>query len=70
MALVLEWLPEEWPVGIPNLKQLLVAAPLTTSILLLFGCGDRKDGAPAHPQRVEIGKQNSEKDGDLKIAAT
>src|SRR5258708_27577223 len=38
MALAVEWLPEEWPVGIPNLKQLLVVAPLTTSILLLFGC--------------------------------
>ena len=47
MALAVEWLPEEWPVGIPNLKQLLVVAPLTTPILLLFttesapfaGCG-------------------------------
>jgi len=36
MALAVEWLPEEWPEGIPNLKQLLVVAPLTTSILLLF----------------------------------
>src|SRR6266853_2103905 len=44
MALAVEWLPEEWPEGIPNLKQLLVVAPLTTSILLLFGCGNR----PAH----------------------
>jgi len=42
MALVVEWLPEEWPVGIPNLKRLLVVAPLTTSILLHFGCGNRK----------------------------
>src|SRR6266478_3800130 len=41
MALAVEWLPEEWPEGIPNLKQLLVVAPLTTSILLLFGCGNR-----------------------------
>src|SRR2546427_5962932 len=41
MALAVEWLPEEWPDGIPNLKQLLVVAPLTTSILLLFGCGNR-----------------------------
>jgi hypothetical protein len=41
MALAVEWLPEEWPVGIPNLKQLLVVAPLTTSILLLFGCRNR-----------------------------
>ena len=41
MALAVEWLPEEWPVGIPNLKQLLVVAPLTTSILLLLGCGNR-----------------------------
>ena len=37
MALAVEWLPEEWPDGIPSLKQLLVVAPLTTSILLLFG---------------------------------
>src|SRR5207249_5564857 len=36
MALAVEWLPEEWPDGIPNLKQLLVVAPLTTSILLLL----------------------------------
>src|SRR5258708_34376724 len=36
MALAVEWLPEEWPDGIPSLKQLLVVAPLTTSILLLF----------------------------------
>src|SRR5467141_499834 len=41
MALAVEWLPEEWPEGIPNLKQLLVVAPLTTSILLLFRCGNR-----------------------------
>ncbi len=41
MALAVEWLPEVWPVGIPNLKQLLVVAPLTTSILLLFGCRNR-----------------------------
>src|SRR5260370_7980922 len=41
MALAVEWLPEEWPEGIPNLKQLLVVAPLTTSILLLFGCRNR-----------------------------
>src|SRR5712692_8255124 len=47
MALAVEWLPEEWPDGIPSLKQLLVVAPLTTSILLPFrteittiaGCG-------------------------------
>ena len=47
MALAVEWLPEEWPDGILSLKQLLVVAPLTTSILLLFrteittfaGCG-------------------------------
>jgi hypothetical protein len=36
MALAVEWLPEEWPDGIPNPKQLLVVALLTTSILLLF----------------------------------
>ncbi len=36
MALAVEWLPEEWPDGIPSLKQLLVVAPLTTSILLPF----------------------------------
>jgi len=36
MALAVEWLPEEWPEGIPSLKQLLVVALLTTSILLLF----------------------------------
>src|SRR5712692_5185149 len=36
MAQAVEWLPEEWPEGIPNLKQLLVVAPLTTSILLLL----------------------------------
>src|SRR6266481_3243150 len=29
IALAVEWLPEEWPDGIPNLKQLLVVAPLT-----------------------------------------
>src|SRR5258707_6336520 len=45
MALAVEWLPEEWPVGIPNLKQLLVVAPLTTSILLLLGCGNRNPRA-------------------------
>src|SRR5216683_2467130 len=28
MALAVEWLPEEWPDGIPSLKQLLVVAPL------------------------------------------
>ena len=37
MALAVEWLPEEWPDGIPSLKQLLVVAPLTTSILLPIG---------------------------------
>jgi hypothetical protein len=37
MALAVEWLPEEWPDGIPSLKQLLVVAPLTASILLPFG---------------------------------
>src|SRR5216683_1554498 len=37
MALAVEWLPEEWPDGIPSLKQLLVVAPLTTYILLPFG---------------------------------
>jgi hypothetical protein len=36
MALAVEWLPEEWPDGIPSLKQLLVVAPLTASILLPF----------------------------------
>src|SRR6267143_2618354 len=36
MALAVEWLPEEWPDGISSLKQLLVVAPLTSSILLLF----------------------------------
>jgi len=36
MALAVEWLPEEWPDGIPSLKQLLVVAPLTISILLLL----------------------------------
>jgi len=47
MALAVEWLPEEWPDGTPSVKQLLVVALLTTSILLLFrteiiavaGCG-------------------------------
>jgi hypothetical protein len=39
MALAVEWLPEEWPDGIPSLKQLLVVAPLTTSILLPFRTG-------------------------------
>ena len=34
MALAVEWLPEEWPYGIPSLKQLLVVTPLTASILL------------------------------------
>jgi len=39
IALAVEWLPEEWPDGIPNLKQLLVVAPLTPPILLLFTVG-------------------------------
>jgi hypothetical protein len=36
MALAVEWLPEEWPDGIPSLKQLLVVAPLTIYMLLLL----------------------------------
>ena len=36
MALVLEWLPEEWPDGVPSVKQLLVVALLLTPMLLLF----------------------------------
>src|SRR5260370_36552579 len=47
MALAVEWLPEEWPDGTPGVKQQLVGALLTTSILLLLeteitafaGCG-------------------------------
>jgi hypothetical protein len=46
MALAVEWLPEEWPDGIPNLKQLLVVAPLTTPILLLFTAGITSFAAP------------------------
>jgi len=37
MALAVEWLPEEWPDGTPSVKQQLVVALLTTSILLLLG---------------------------------
>src|SRR5882762_3065309 len=36
MALVLEWLPEEWPDGVPSVKQLLVVALLLIPMLLLF----------------------------------
>ncbi len=36
MALVVEWLPEEWPDGVPSVKQLLVVALLLIPILLLF----------------------------------
>src|SRR5260370_238496 len=46
MALAVEWLPEEWPDGIPNLKQLLVVAPLTPRILLLFATGITSAFAP------------------------
>src|SRR6266853_4636178 len=48
MALAVEWLPEEWPEGIPNLKQLLVVAPLTTSILLLLAPTWMRKSQPAH----------------------
>ena len=36
MALLVEWLPEEWPDGVPSVKQLLVVALLLIAILLLF----------------------------------
>src|SRR5258705_454691 len=36
MALVVEWLPEEWPDGVPSVKQLLVVALLLLPMLLLF----------------------------------
>ena len=36
MALVVEWLPEEWPDGVPSVKQLLVVALLLIPMLLLF----------------------------------
>ena len=36
IALVLEWLPEEWPDGIPSVKQLLVVALLLIPMLLPF----------------------------------
>ena len=36
MALLVEWLPEEWPDGVPSVKQLLVVALLLIPILLLF----------------------------------
>ena len=36
IALVLEWLPEEWPDGVPSVKQLLVVALLLIPMLLLF----------------------------------
>jgi hypothetical protein len=36
IALVVEWLPEEWPDGVPSVKQLLVVALLLVPILLLF----------------------------------
>ena len=33
---MLEWFPEEWPDGVPSVKQLLVVALLLIAILLLF----------------------------------
>ena len=36
IALVVEWLPEEWPDGVPSVKQLLVVALLLIPMLLLF----------------------------------
>ena len=36
IALVLEWLPEEWPDGVPSVEQLLVVALLLIPMLLLF----------------------------------
>ena len=36
MALLIEWLPEEWPDGVPSVKQLLVVALLLIPMLLLF----------------------------------
>jgi hypothetical protein len=33
---VIEWLPEEWPDGVPSVKQLLVVALLLIPMLLLF----------------------------------
>jgi hypothetical protein len=36
MALLVEWLPEEWPDGVPSVKQLLVVALLLIPMLLLF----------------------------------
>ena len=33
---MVEWLPEEWPDGVPSVKQLLVVALLLTPMLLLF----------------------------------
>ena len=36
MALLVEWLPEVWPDGVPSLKQLLVVALLLIPMLLLF----------------------------------
>jgi len=36
MALLIEWLPEVWPDGVPSVKQLLVVALLLIPMLLLF----------------------------------
>ena len=36
MALLAEWLPEEWPDGVPSVEQLLVVALLLIPMLLLF----------------------------------
>ncbi len=33
---MVEWLPEEWPDGVPSVKQLLVVALLLIPMLLLF----------------------------------
>jgi len=36
MALAVEWLPEEWPDGVPSVKQLLVVGLLLIPMLLHF----------------------------------
>jgi len=54
MALAVEWLPEEWHDGIPSLKQLLVVAPLTASILLPFRTENTTIAACGHTPVVHV----------------
>ena len=62
---MLEWLPEEWPDGVPSVMQLLVVALLLIPMLLLFAAEltlfVRTSALPwaAHP--VRTGNATSEK---------